>query len=183
MKKTIICGLTGVLLTYAITGITYAQSSISKAKYDGQPTIEKFTSLSDQINEIKEDGPTLLNEINAQATRNFMRDYKNTADVKWFEAGDGLVVYFTIEGVKTKVYYTKKGNYECRVRSYYENNLAPAVRHLVKSTYYDFNIYCITEINASGKTAYFLNLESKTSWKMIKVVDNEMEVTQEYKKG
>jgi hypothetical protein len=88
-----------------------------------------------------------------------------------------------MDGIKNKVYYNKKGNYQCKVRNYYESRLPGEVRHMVKSNYYDFSIYCVVEISAKDKTAYVVKLENKTSWKTIKVVDNEMEVAEDYKKG
>jgi hypothetical protein len=183
MKKTIICGLTGIALACTTTSNAFSQNSGSTAKVNVQPAIEKIISSPDLLTEGNNNVPALISEISIKAVRNFTKDYKNVSDVKWFQSEDGVVVYFNMDGIKNKVYYNKKGNYECKVRNYYEDRLPVEVRHLVKSNYYDFSIYCVIEICAKDKTAYVVKLENKTSWKTIKVVNNEMEVTQDYKKG
>lgn len=184
MKKTIICGLTGIVLACTTTSNVFSQNSGSTAKVNVQPAIEKIISSPDELlTEENNYAPVLMRDISIKAVRNFIKEYKNVSNVKWFESEDGFVVYFNMDGIKTKVYYDKKGNYECKVRNYYENRLLSEVRHLVKSNYYDFSIYCVVEISANDKTAYVVKLESKTSWKTIKIVNNEMEVTQDYKKG
>ena len=66
------------------------------------------------------------------------------------------------------------------IRRYYEKELPPEVRHLVKSTYYDFNIFYVSEITWNDKLAYIISMDDKTpndkiSYKIIKVVGSEME--------
>jgi hypothetical protein len=57
----------------------------------------------------------------------------------------------------------------------------PAIRHLVKSTYYDFNNYHIIEPTLNGVTSLISSkLEGRTTWKTVKVVDGEMEEVEEY---
>ncbi|HKZ65937.1 MAG TPA: hypothetical protein VJ111_06270 [Chitinophagaceae bacterium] len=183
MKKTIICGLTGIALACTTTSNAFSQNPGSIAKIIVQPAIEKIISSPDLLSEKNNNVPALMREISIKAVRNFTKEYKNVSNVKWFQSAGGFVVYFNMDGIKTKVYYNNKGNYECEVRNYYEDRLPVEVRHLVRSNYYDFSIHSVTEISAKNKIAYVVKLESKTAWKAIKVVDNEIEVTQEYKKG
>jgi hypothetical protein len=68
------------------------------------------------------------------------------------------------------------------IRYYNEEKLPREVRHLVKSNYYDFSIYHVSEFRSNGKTAYVVVLEDKTSWKKIKVVDSEFEIIGEFSK-
>jgi hypothetical protein len=184
MKKAFVQGFTGLFLAWTITNVTYSQSSTSTAKLKPQLTLEKNVPISKQLNSAKNSNFLLRNEINAKAVRNFTREYKNITGAKWFKSANGLfAVYFISEKIQSWVYYNTKGNYEFMIRHYYEEKLPREVRHLVKSNYYDFSIYHVTEVSRNDKIAYVLKLEDKTSWKTIKVVDGEMEVTEGYLKS
>ena len=69
------------------------------------------------------------------------------------------------------------------LRHYNEEKLPAEIRHRVKSNYYDFSIYHVSEIRYNGKTAWYVTIEDKTCWKKIKVLDSEMEVVEVYSKG
>ena len=184
MKKTFFSGFTGLFLAWTITNVTYSQSLTSTTKLKPQLTVEKNGLISKQLNSTKNSDLLLRNEINAKAVRNFTKEYKNVSDAKWFYSVNGLfVAYFTSENIQSSVFYNKKGDYEFMIRHYNEEKLPREVRHLVKSNYYDFNIYHVTEISRNGIIAYGIKLEDKISWKTIKVIDGEMEVIDEYLKS
>ena len=69
------------------------------------------------------------------------------------------------------------------LRHYNEEQLPSEIRHLIKSNYYDFSIYHLSEIRYNGKTAYIVTIEDRTCWKKIKVADNEMEIMIELTKN
>ncbi|HZI54604.1 MAG TPA: hypothetical protein VFD56_12900 [Chitinophagaceae bacterium] len=176
MKKTF---LPGLFLAVAMTQMINAQSSTDTSKF--KLPAEKIISASN--NKMNFDS-AVWNEIKTNAIRNFTRDYKNVSNAKWYISGNGFfVVFFASEDISTWVYYNKKGDYERMIRSYKEEKLTAEVRHLVKSTYYDFTIYYVTEVNTDKKIEYHIKMADKTSWKTIKVVDGEMEITEEYRKA
>jgi hypothetical protein len=184
MKKAFVCGFTGLFLAWTITCIAYGQDSTSIAKLKLQPG--KINSPS--TNETKPDSAILTkinkDEISTKAIRNFNKEYKNVPGAKWFKSANGLfVAYFTSENIQSWVYYNKKGIYEFMIRYYNEEKLPPEVRTLIKTSYYDFSIYLVTEASRNGKIAYVVKIEDKTCWKTIKVVDGEMEVMKEYIKA
>lgn len=174
MKKLII---TGTFLAWMAI-VSFSQSPNSTAMPESSQ--EDFISSSKEINAAKNSNPIVTDEINAKAIKEFTKSYKNMPDAKWFKLKDGFVVYFTIDGIKNKVFYNKKGNYEGMVRGYFEDKLPREIRHLVKSTYYDFSIYHVCEVSVDGITAYLVKIGDNASWKTIKVVDDEMEVTEEF---
>ena len=60
------------------------------------------------------------------------------------------------------------------------------VRHIVKSTYYDYNIVYTQEIETAdtkGMPTYIICLEDKTNIKMIRIYDGEMSVWKEFTKA
>jgi hypothetical protein len=136
---------------------------------------EKFISLSEEINATGNSARIVSDEINTKALKNFTATYKKTPDAKWFKLDNEFVAYFTSDGIKTRVFYDKKGNFEGLVRGYPEDKLPGEIRSLVKSTYYDFSIYHVNEVYANGITAYLVKISDNISWKTIKVIDYEME--------
>jgi hypothetical protein len=188
MKNKFFACFTGTLLACTITGIAYTQKLSGKAnndpdRYRDQIPLEYIIPEPEQLTPSDDPGFLYRNDINIKAVRNFMREYKKCASAKWFKLNNGFAVHFTMDGFDTKVYYDKKGNYEWMIRNYAESQLPREVRHLVKSHYYDFSIYHVTEVSRNGKITYAVIIEDKTSRKTIKVVDGEMEVMFEYSKS
>lgn len=157
----------------------YAQGLVNATKSKKQTE----NIISESKSDVKNDS-AVWNGINVNAIRNFIREYKNVSNAKWFESSNGFfVAYFVRDDIRTWVFYNKKGDFERMIRAYNEEKLPADVRHLVKSTYYDFSIYFVTEITTNMQTGYHVKMADKTSWKTIKVVDGEMEVTEEYVKS
>ena len=172
MKKLFVYGFTVLIFAWTITSTSYGQIA-NKA----EPVPENIIPESKQINLNRDSDFIFRNDINIKAVRNFISEYKNIPDAKWFKSANGLfVVYFNNENIQNWIYYNKKGDFEYMLRHYKEEKLPGGVRHLVKSNYYDFNIYHVSEIRYDGKIAWYVSIEDKTCWKKIKVVDDEMEI-------
>ena len=184
MKKAFVFVFTGTFIAWTITSFAYGQIEKRMSKFRAEPLPENIIPLSKQLYLNKDTDFIFRNEINTKAVRNFIRDYKNVTGAKWFKSANGLfVVYFTNENIQNWIYYNKKGDFEFMLRHFNEEKLPPDVRHLVKSNYYDFSIYHVSEIRYNGKTAWYVTIEDKTCWKKIKVLDAEMEVVEVYSKG
>jgi hypothetical protein len=180
MKKAFAYGLTGFFLPWTITSITYSQNSTNPAGFQGKPSIEKIIPTPKQPDTAGKTEFNFRNEISSSAVRNFLKDYKDVTNAKWSKMPHGYsAVVFTVDSIKTRIVYDKGGQCENIVRYYFENRLPPAVRHLVKSTYYDFSIYHIIEPTLNGVTSYLVKMEGKTTWKTVKVVDGEIEEVEE----
>jgi hypothetical protein len=148
-------------------------------------TLAEFPSISDS-------GSVRLNELNIKAVRNFTSRFKNVSDVKWGKLDKGFfVVSFAMNGIRTRVLYDKTGTIQKIIRDYEEDKLHPDIRHRIKTMFYDFNIYHVTEVNwydyrkFAYVSAYIAILQDnntsddKISWKIVKIED-EMEVIREY---
>lgn len=68
------------------------------------------------------------------------------------------------------------------IRYYNEDKLPCDIRHLIKTQYYDFSIFQVTEFIRNGKIAYLTKIQDNNYWKTIKIVDNEMEVVDVFPK-
>jgi hypothetical protein len=69
------------------------------------------------------------------------------------------------------------------IRYYGEDKLPSPIRHTVKSNYYDFSIFNVTEVSKGEKIVYLVKIEDKTCWKTLMVTDGEMETIEEYLKS
>jgi hypothetical protein len=179
MKKTFISLF---ILACAMTSISFAQSSdIAADKL--QPGSAKLNIASENSNTPLSSAPVLLNDINTNALRDFMTSYKNTSDVRWTILTDGFRVHFYADGIQTRIFYDKKGTRKAMIRYYNEDKLPFAIRYQVKTGYFDFTIFQVTEVTVGNKTVYLVKIEDKTTGKTIEAAEGEMEVVEEHLKG
>jgi len=130
----------------------------------------------EKFNEEGGDHSLSLNEVSAKAMRGFLKNHKDVTDVKWFRTLNGMTAaIFTSNGIRMFEYYDKNGDFEYSLHYYKEDKLPRDVRHVVRSRFYDFSIYQVTEVKRNNKIAYLIKLEDKAIWKTIKVVDGEIE--------
>ncbi len=175
--------LASMILT--IRNITYAQSPNAEIKINMEFSSEDSTYIFVKIADPRS---FRLNELNPRAVRHFIIVYRNVPDVKWLKSVDGLfVARFTDKNIQTCVMYNEKGYYEYTLRNYNEDKLPADVRHLIKSNYYDFSIFYISEVEKNNKLTYTIGIEDKRSkdnilCKIIRVRDGKMEVLKEHLK-
>ena len=117
-----------------------------------------------------------------KSLKSFNRDFKNDRDVKWFSEPNITTATFTRDEIKTNVVYDNKGHWLRTVKTYQENKLDRSAREIVKSTYFDYHISQIQEIQEGGTKFYLVYLENQNSFKIVAIVDGEMNIYQEYKK-
>jgi Putative beta-lactamase-inhibitor-like, PepSY-like len=119
-----------------------------------------------------------------KAVRNFKKTFKSITDQKWYEMPDGYRVNFTTNDVRYRLDYDKKGNWLHTIRYYDEKKLPVEVRRLVASSYLDYNIRTVEEIEAPRNTKFHvIHLEGETNWINIKVSDNEIIELEKIKKS
>jgi len=121
-------------------------------------------------------------DINIKALKKFKKDFPGNTNDIWAKTNNGYVVRFTSNTVQNWAFLTRHGNCQISMRYYTEKELPASVRNQVKSTYYDFSITSVKEISNNKSTAYLVTIEDETTWKIIRVVDGEMDVLEEYTK-
>jgi len=173
MKKTAISGVAVIIASWIIN-TTHAQFEHSVAKLD---SIASFThnnlSMPGEVKDYK--------AVNTKAEKKITKTYKNATDINWYYLNNShLMVRFFDNGIQTKIFYNRKGNELAMVRYYTEDKLPNEVRRLVKSTYYDFNIFLVIEVTVGNQTAYLVKIGDKTSTKTIKLMNGEMDVIEEF---
>ncbi|NJO24802.1 MAG: hypothetical protein HC867_01950 [Bacteroidia bacterium] len=121
--------------------------------------------------------------VNLKALRDFTKTYKTVTNENWYIVQDGFIAKFKKNNIQNRVDYDKKGNWLTTFRYYGEDQLPREVRHLVKSTYYDYAITLVNEIKTGSKTIYIVHMADKTSWVNLRVCDGEMEVAEQLDKS
>jgi len=185
MKKKLFafCAVATPLFTIAIL------SNAQKLDSVGKPDLNSFNDTTyaalHEKNTTVDSGSLRLNERNSNAVRSFARDFRNVSGVRWIKSErGGCTAYFVDNDIQNWIAYDSRGACEAKIRCYYEEKLPHSVRHIVKSAYYDFSIFCVNEITVNGITAYMVTLMDKTRdtifWKIVQVVDSEMELIKEY---
>jgi len=122
--------------------------------------------------------------VNQRAVKDLARSFKNVSDERWFEASDGYIVKFTSNDIDYRVDYDKKGHWLHTIRTYGENTLPKEIRHLVKSSYYDYAITLVQEIEQPRNTfTYIVHVEGKTDLIKLRISDGEEEEWQKFIKS
>ena len=183
MKKTLSAMPLTIMSVFFIGQVINAQMKSNIDDRSLQPGLEKIIYLSGTIKDEEGKENVLLNDINIKAVRQFSQSFSQVQDVKWQIIKEGFVAIFTEDSIKTHVFYNKKGNYMNMIRYYNENKLPAYIRHIVRSNYYDYSIYYITEVEYESTLSYFIKLEDKMCWKTIKVWDGEMQIVDVIKKA
>lgn len=124
-----------------------------------------------------------LNEHNTNAMRHFMTTYGENVNENWSTKSDGYRASFKKDGVTYLVDYNKKGNWNSTIRIYNQAQLPKDIRRIVRSSYYDYNIVSVSELTIGKTVAYFVKIQDEVSLKTVRVMDNDMAVIEDYRRG
>ena len=113
---------------------------------------------------------------NRKAIKYLSKNFKNASGETWIKSPCGYYVRFILNGVDHMVFYDRRGNRLYTIRNYDETKMPADMRHIVKSTYYDYDIRLVQEIEGNSNTAtYLVHLEGKTQWINVRIRDGEMD--------
>lgn len=125
-----------------------------------------------------------LNDIHIKAVRDFVTRFDDVDNATWHRSGRYYIAVFTKDSVQTRAVYNSMGYLDYVMKYYQEPKLKKEVRAIIKSTYYDYKIFIIQEIDKPNEQpVYIVNLQGDTEWKKVKLHAGEMEVLESFKKG
>ena len=156
---------------------------------NGQLTPIKVHSSKDIVSYVRlvtndAPGPAYRNDISVKAVRHFLINFNNASNEKWYDAPDRFVAMFTLNNTDYRVDYDKKGNWIETFRTYGETKLPPDVRDIVKSSYYDYTIFLVQEIEIPLDTVtYFIHLDGKMKLINLRICKGEIEEWQNFNKS
>jgi hypothetical protein len=181
MKARYLVALAAIVLSLSITGCFLPFTVTDKPRTFSETDDKVISDM--RLEGLSKPTPFYLNEINSKVMRSFINRYWNATEANWVTYPGGYVVYFTRNGISHRAYYSRTGEEECTILQYGEKDMPADIRHMVKSEYYDYSIFLVSEVTTKGKTRYVINLEDRTSFKEIKIDDGGMEVTNEFIKS
>ncbi len=177
--KTSIIRQFGLLLgtTFVLTSSIIAQSADFLA----------FQQVKNPIPDYRVDSKgnsTITDPVVSPKTLNsFAGMFKGAANARWFELDNKFLVKFNKDGRETTALFSKKGKHIYTISYGSEKHLPADVRYRIKSSYFDHEITFVIEVNSLGKTAWLAKLEDEKRMITVKVVDDEMEETENYRKS
>lgn len=128
-------------------------------------------------------GGVYLNNINTRALRDFVCRYEDASEVTWYGVKDGFIVRFFTDSLPARSAYKKNGHWVYTILTYYESKMPQPVRHLVKSTYYDYSITLVEQIEQPNEPVkYVVHLQDAVSWKNVLVSNGQMDLIEDKKK-
>lgn len=140
-------------------------------------------SLSDEETPAADAQKNISTGVLAQlkAEEDFLRSNKQAKNVRWYDGEKGFFVYYTKDGNRGRSFYNKKGNFIYNVLTYQEQFLPFKIKKWIKSVYYmDYKITHVNEIRQDGKTVFLVQITDDKVWKKLRIVDDELEVINEY---
>jgi len=176
MKKVFLSCVSGICLLISTVIAANGQLASNHVRPPGRFIILNKTEPGNS--------PGFVGRVNPPVIRNFLKTYKDVSDEKWIEVKEGFVAMFNYKGVDYRVAYSKNGNLLRTIRSYNEEKMQPDMRHIVKSTYYDYGITRVHEIETpQGLVTYVVQLAGKKELINLRIYDGEMEVMEKFNKS
>ena len=182
MKNFLFAVAAGCIPAVAVTNGAKAQNAANVV------AVEQYNSITnpDKAALAEKDKTASLYGISAKAVRDFRNSFKNVSNEKWSPSKDGFTAMFALNGIRSIIYYDKKGHWLGSLKAYDEGKMNPALRDIVKRKYYDFHITSINEvetIDTKNQPTYIVHLEDAKTIKLIRVSDGEMDVYEEFNKA
>lgn len=174
---------TGIFPFIALCTCSYAQNSKLSSQLNNTPS--KEVAYNDVVKSEGTSSPSAdaMASINIKAVKSFTKTFKGQSNAAWFVINGGYLAQFKQDEIKTNVYYDTKGRLIGTILTYQEDKLPKEIRHQVKSTYYDYNIFLVNELTVDDTKVYLVKIEDKTSIKTIRVLDGEMTETESFEKS
>jgi hypothetical protein len=161
--------LVAVIILSAITSDLYARQVNKTLGMDNVKSLQN--------------GSGYLNHLSTKAARDFAERFPEI-EGKWFAAKNGFVVRFVLDSIGCRAAYDNRGMWVYTIKVFPEAKMPRNVRHLVKSTYYDYTITQVEEIDRPNEPkVYLVHMCDANTWMNVQVRDGEMLVVEQFKKG
>lgn len=124
-----------------------------------------------------------MNEIKARAARDFAGRFPFIDNERWYKYNTGFSAKFSQNSVMNNVYYDRSGYYITTIRYYKERNIPNRLKKLVQKAFTDYTIVSATEVITTKESSFQFNLKNKARIKTVKLTEQELEVTGDYRNG
>ena len=120
----------------------------------------------------------LRNEVNHRACRHFMDHFLNDGSEKWVQQNGVYTASFTAAGVKNKVYYNSKGDFQFSIRSYSSEALNKNIKASILQKFDGYQIKFVQEITNLEKQVYLIKIVNRSNIKTLEYADGVIRVSE-----
>jgi hypothetical protein len=124
--------------------------------------------------------PLRMNEVNRTAIRHFRANFSSTGNEQWYKVDDFYMANFFDGQIRGKAYYKSRGGFAFCMKFYDATLLDPDTRFLIMKKFENYKIDVVTEITNLEEKFYFIKIKSSTNIKTLKVLDGNIEVTEDF---
>lgn len=123
--------------------------------------------------------------VSSKIVWNFNRAYRNANGAEWMVLKDkNLVCRFYMNNILYRAFYGRNGAWLQTVSGYEADKLDGTVKEMVRSTYRDYDISYVNQIDLpANRIIYLVEVQDNKSIKKIRVADDEMDVVQDIEKN
>lgn len=179
MKKNLAFRLARAGVTLLIATNLHAQSLLK----EDTPELKSIpTVISTRV---YDDHATLsaIKEKNERIFGHFTKAYKNAKDISSTEIKGSLMIHCHIDGNVHRVLYNKKGKWIQTLKYFDSEKLSDDMRTQVILAYPLYTIFgVVTQVTIGDATATLIMIENKKSWKILRLMDGELDVYKSYTK-
>jgi hypothetical protein len=124
-------------------------------------------------------------DINVNALRHFVKHFNEASSENWYATADLVVALFSLRDINYRVdYNVRNGNWIETFRTYSESKMSPDLKQSVKSSYYDYTIFQVQEIEQPlHPVNYIVHLEGRAKLINLRIYDGEIEEEQNFKQS
>jgi len=125
------------------------------------------------------------NDINVNALRHFARNFNDASSEKWLATPDLVVALFSFRDIDYRVdYNSRNGNWIETFRTYGEAKMSADLKQSVQSSYYDYTIFQVQEIEQPlHPVNYIVHLSGKAKLINLRIYDGQVEEEQKFKES
>lgn len=116
----------------------------------------------------------------AKAERNFKKNYKTAADVRWSSDDKSIRAYYKESDVTTRITYDNKGRWCRTIKTYNADKLDKRVAGIVKRQFKGYTITCINDVQEGTVHCYFLNIIKNKDFKQVVFYQGEITVQDQF---
>jgi hypothetical protein len=174
MKKTLL----------ALTLVQIGYCAFPQNSSNNRSSENGWASAAPSVRSSKHSSTAAADVAIARAVKNFKETFKNVRNEKWYSMQEGYRANFTLNGIRYRLDYDKNGRWMHTIKYYDEKKLPAEVRRLVASSYLDYNVRSVEEIEVQRTPLFYvIHLEGEKEWINIKVAEYEIYEIEKIKKS
>ena len=121
---------------------------------------------------------------NKKVVKDFSEKFKTPVNSLIGSFNDGFIVRSLVDGHEITSAYDKKGNWVYTIKHYTTDNLALNIINIVKGSFDNYFITTMDKVDQPGnESVYVVHMENFNSFRTLRVVNNEVELVEDFQKG